>query len=321
MLTNKKVSLVVVNYKDEGSIRELYRRATEALQKTTSDYEIVYVNDASPDDSEIILRELAAKDRRLTVMLHSRNFGRENAFTSGLRQATGDAVVIMDGDLQDPPELIPEFVEKWLDGYQVVYGVRIQREKSLSRKFKFFYRLFYVVFDKLVQFKVPKNTGDFSLMDRVVVDHLNALPEKDRFTRGLRAWVGFKQRGVGFVRPERYWGSSTQQSFSKSFALARKAIFSFSYQPLEWIFTAAILSVVVMLAAIAFYLINYFLYPDQPRGFSTVIVLVLFIGSVQLVVLSFISEYLRRIFEEVKARPVAITKEVINNHKETDSNK
>jgi glycosyltransferase involved in cell wall biosynthesis len=315
MLTHKRISLVVVNYKDEGSIRELHRRATEVFKKITSDYEIVYVNDASPDKSEQILRELAAQDDKLTVILHSRNFGRENAFTCGMMQANGDAVVIMDGDLQDPPELIEQFVAKWLEGYQVVYGVRIKREDSLSRVFKFFYRWFYIVFGKMVPFKVPRDTGDFSLMDRRVVDQLNALPEKDRFTRGLRAWVGFNQTGVGFVRAERYWGASTQQSLFKSFALARKAIFSFSYKPLEWIFTAAILSVFALLAALVFYIVNYFLHPDQPRGFSTLLVAVLFIGSVQLVVLSFISEYLRRIFEEVKSRPISIIQEIINDHK------
>ncbi len=315
MLTPKKISVVVVNYKDEGSIRELHRRASETLEKITPDYEIVYVNDASPDNSEDILRELATQDSRLTVVLHSRNFGRENAFTSGLRQATGDAVVVMDGDLQDPPELIEEFVKKWLAGFQVVYGVRLKREKSLHRRYKFFYHWFYIVFNRMVSFHVPRDTGDFSLMDRRVVDHINALPEKDRFNRGLRAWVGFKQIGVGFERAERYWGSSTQQSVIKSFALARKAIFSFSYQPLEWIFNVAIASVFVFLLAIIFYIAHYFLYPGQPRGFMTLIVAVLFIGSVQLVVLSFISEYLRRIFEEVKSRPVAIIMEVLNDHR------
>jgi dolichol-phosphate mannosyltransferase len=315
MLTNKRLSLVVVNYKDEGNIRELHRRATEVLTRITPDYEIVYINDASPDGSEQILRELASKDEKLTVVLHSRNFGRENAFTCGLQQANGDAVVIMDGDLQDPPELIEEFVNKWLEGYHVVYGVRLKREATLGRVFRFCYRWFYIVFSKMVAFKVPRDTGDFSLMDRRVVDHLNALPEKDRFTRGLRAWVGFKQIGVGFIRAERYWGASTQQSLLKSLALARQAIFSFSYKPLEWIFAAAIFSVITLLIAIVYYVTHYFLNPNQPRGFSTILVAILFIGSVQLVVLSFISEYLRRVFEEVKSRPTSIVQEIINDHK------
>jgi polyisoprenyl-phosphate glycosyltransferase len=315
MLTHKRISLVVVNYKDEGSIRELYRRATETLNRITSDYEIIYVNDASPDGSEQILRELAALDDRLTVILHSRNFGRENAFTCGMMQSNGDAVVIMDGDLQDPPELMMPFVAKWHEGYQVVYGVRIKREESLNCIFKFFYHWFYIIFSKMVPFKVPRDTGDFSLMDRRVIDQLNALPEKDRFTRGLRAWVGFNQTGVGFVRAERYWGQSTQRSLFRNFDLARKAIFSFSYKPLEWIFTAAICSVFALLAALMFYSVNYFLHPNQPRGFSTLLIAILFIGSIQLVVLSFISEYLRRIFEEVKSRPISVIQEILNNHR------
>jgi len=315
MLTDKYISLVVVNYKDEGSILALYNRATDVFKKITPNYEIVYVNDDSPDNSELILRKLAYNDKNLTVVLHSRNFGRENAFTTGLKQAQGDAVVLMDGDLQDPPELMIDFVKKWLDGFDVVYGVREKREKSLKKKFRFFYHFFYIIFSKMTSFKVPKDTGDFSLMDRKVVNQLNSLPEKDRFTRGLRAWVGFKQIGVNFVRSERYWGDSTQQSFSAGFGLAKKAIFSFSYKPLEWLFTAAILSVVVFLVGIIYYISLYFFKPNEPLGFSTLIVVILFIGSIQLVAISILSEYIRRIFEEVKSRPVSIVKEVINDHK------
>lgn len=318
MLTRKKISIVPIAYRDEGNIEELYRRTVKVLKKITPNWEIIYVNDSSPDNSEEILRKLAKKDKRLTVVLHSRNFGAQSAFTTGMKQASGDAVVLMDGDLQDPPELIEKFVEKWLEGYQVVYGERKKRETSMGLLWEFIYHLFYVIFNKLSYIKVPLDAGDFSLMDRVVVDHLNRLPEKDRFIRGLRAWVGFKQTGVSYVRPERFWGSGVStNSFRKGLQWARKAIFSFSYAPLEWVFYAAMFSVFISLFGIFFYFILYLLIPNAPRGFMTILLAVLFLGSIQLVVLSLLSEYIRRIFEEVKNRPEAIVSEIINNHKKS----
>lgn len=316
MLTRKKISIVPVCYKDKGNIRELYRRLTKEIKKITSNYEIVYVNDASPDGSQEVLEELARRDKKLTVVLHSRNFGAQNAFTTGMKQAIGDAVVIMDGDLQDPPELITNFVKKWLEGYDVVYGIRRKREKSMGIFMEQVYHLFYLLFSKLSYIYVPTDVGDFSLMDRRVVNHINNLPEKDRFLRGLRAWVGFRQIGVSYVRPERFSGSgASTTSFFKGLVWARKAIFSFSYAPLEWVFYIASISVIASILAIIFYILIYFLEPGAPRGFITILIAVLFLGSVQLVVLSFISEYLRRIFEEVKSRPVSIVQKIINNHK------
>lgn len=316
MLTKKKISVVAIAYRDEGNIVELYKRLSKTLKGITPNYEIVYVNDASPDGSQEVLEKLAKKDKRLTVVLHSRNFGAQNAFTTGMKQALGDAVVLMDGDLQDPPELISEFVKKWTEGYDVVYGERRKREKSMGPLMEQAYHLFYVIFNRLSYVKVPLDVGDFSLMDRRVVDQINLLPEKDRFLRGLRAWVGFKQVGIPYVRPERFSGSgvSTTNIF-KALWWARRAIFSFSYEPLEWIFYTAIVSVLVSLLVAVFYVLIYFLYPGTPRGFMTILVATLFLGSVQLVVLSFISEYLRRIFEEVKSRPVSIVQKITNNHR------
>lgn len=316
MLTKKKISVVAIAYRDEGNIVELYKRLSKTLKGITLNYEIVYVNDASPDGSQEVLEKLAKKDKYLTVVLHSRNFGAQNAFTTGMKQALGDAVVLMDGDLQDPPELISEFVKKWTEGYDVVYGERRKREKSMGPLMEQAYHLFYVIFNRLSYVKVPLDVGDFSLMDRRVVDQINLLPEKDRFLRGLRAWVGFKQVGIPYVRPERFSGSgvSTTNIF-KALWWARRAIFSFSYEPLEWIFYTAIVSVLVSLLVAVFYVLIYFLYPGTPRGFMTILVATLFLGSVQLVVLSFISEYLRRIFEEVKSRPVSIVQKITNNHR------
>ncbi len=315
MLTRKKISVVPIAYLDEGNIEVLYRRLTAVLKKITPNYEIIYVNDASPDRSQEILERLAKKDKRLTVVLHSRNFGAQNAFTTGMKYASGDAVVIMDGDLQDPPELIEKFVKKWQEGYDVVYGSRPKREKSMGRIWQQIYHLFYVIFSKISYVKIPRDAGDFSLMDRRVVDMINALPEKDRFIRGLRAWVGFKQTGVNYIRSERFSGSGVStNSLLKGIKWARKAIFSFSYTPLELVFYLAIFSVFASLFAIILYIILYFLIPNAPRGFLTLLLAVLFLGSIQLVVLAIISEYIRRIFEEIKSRPIAITQKIVNKH-------
>lgn len=315
MLTRKKISVIPIAYMDEGNIKELYHRLTVVLKKITPNYEIIYVNDASPDRSQEILEKLAKKDKHLTVILHSRNFGAQNAFTTGMKYASGDAVVIMDGDLQDPPELIKKFVKKWQEGYDVVYGSRHKREKSMGKVWEQIYHLFYVIFGKVSYVQVPTDAGDFSLMDRRVVDMINALPEKDRFIRGLRAWVGFRQIGVEYVRSERFSGSGVStNSLFKGLKWARKAIFSFSYAPLEWVFYLAIFSVVASIFAIILYISFSLFLPNSPRGFLTLLLAVLFLGSIQLVVLAIVSEYIRRIFEEVKSRPVAITQKIINKH-------
>ena len=307
-----------IAYRDEGNIEELYRRLTAVLKKVTPNYEIIYVNDASPDRSQEILERLAKKDEHLIVILHSRNFGAQNAFSTGMKYATGEAVVIMDGDLQDPPELIEKFVKKWLEGYDVAYGSRRKREKSLGKLWEQIYHLFYVIFSQLSYVKVPQDAGDFSLMDRKVVDAINALSEKDRFIRGLRAWVGYKQIGVDYVRPERFSGTGVStNSFLKGLKWARKAIFSFSYAPLEWVFYLAILSVIASVFAIILYIIFSFVIPNVPKGFSTLLLAVLFLGSIQLVVLAIVSEYVRRIFEEVKARPISITQKITKRGKKS----
>ena len=319
MLTKKYLSVIPIAYKDEGNIKELYKRLTNTLKRITPNYEIIYVNDASPDNTREILGQLALKDKRLTVINHSRNFGAQNAFTTGMRQAIGDVVVIMDGDLQDPPELIEEFIKKWNKGFDVVYGVRRKREHSMGYFWENMYHFFYIIFNKLSYINAPVDVGDFSLMDRKVVEHVNSLPEKDRFIRGLSAWVGFKQVGVKYVRPERFSGRSNQ-SFLKNIAWARKAIFSFSYTPLEWVFYIAGFSVLGSISGLIFYVVLYFLKPDAPKGFLTLLVVVFFLGSIQLFTLSVIGEYMRRIFEEVKSRPSAIVSEVINDHRKSRSN-
>lgn len=307
MLTNRSLSVIVACYRDEGSVEEMLRRLTSVLGGITSNYEIIYVNDASPDNAEAVLVEAARRDPHLTVISHARNFGSQNAFSSGMRIARGDGVVLMDGDLQDPPEMIPAFVEKWLGGYDVVYGVRVKRKESPFRQIA--YKIFYRVFHQLAYVDIPLDAGDFALMDRKVVDVLNTLPERDRFLRGLRAWAGFKQTGVPYVRAARYAGESTN-SLWDNIRWAKKGIFSFSYKPLEWISYVAYGVVGLTALAMLYYLIRYLILPDAPPGWMTLMMVTLFFGGIQMLSLSIIGEYLARLFEEVKQRPLFVIKDV-----------
>jgi len=304
----KKISAVIACYKDEQAIPYMYKRLTDTFHKIQVDYEIIFVNDASPDNTERVLEELAEKDGHVIAINHSRNFSSQMAFTSGMDIATGDAVVLLDGDLQDPPELIEAFYKKWLEGYEVVYGVRTKREAPLLVHIA--YKLFYRIFHKMSYILIPIDAGDFSLMDRKVVEHLKCLPERDRFLRGLRAWVGFKQTGVPYLRSERMFGRSTN-NFLSLFRWAAKGIFSFSYIPLELITFFSLFTFIISVLGIIIQLILKFLLPNAPQGFPTVIIVVLFLGSVQLLSLSIIGQYIGKIFEEVKQRPKYIVKSII----------
>lgn len=288
----------------------MHERLVAVFTKIDVDYEIIFVNDASPDDAEQVLAELAARDDHVTVVTHSRNFGSQSAFTSGMRLCTGDAAVLLDGDLQDPPELIEEFYAKWIEGYDVVYGARVARDAN--RFLRFSYRAFYRLFRAASYVPVPLDAGDFSLMDRRVIDALNMLPETNRFLRGLRAWVGFRQIGVPYHRPERMFGKTTN-SLLRNIGWARKAIFSFSYIPLELITLVGILTTVVAFLAIIIEIVLRLVNPaSAPTGFASLIVLILFIGGIQLLCLSVIGSYLAHIYEEVKRRPPYIVATIQN---------
>ncbi len=289
----------------------MHERLTAVFKKIDVDYEIIFVNDASPDNAREVLAELAGVDPHVTVINHSRNFGSQSAFTSGMRLATGDAVVLLDGDLQDPPELIEAFHDQWLNGFDVVYGVRVKREakKVLQVAYKAFYRLFRAA----SYVKIPVDAGDFSLMDRRVVDALNSLPETNRFVRGLRAWVGFRQTGVPYFRAERAFGLSTN-SMLKNLGWARKAILSFSYVPLDLITVLAVLICIGSLLLIVGQILARIFAPQLvPTGFTTLIVIILFMGGIQLLCLSIIGSYLAHLYDEVKRRPAYIRESVINH--------
>lgn len=307
-----KISAVIACYRDAQAVPFMYKRLKDVFNQLKVNYEIIFVNDASPDDAEKVLTRLARKDKTVVVINHSRNFSSQMAFTSGMQIATGDAVVLLDGDLQDPPEVIAQFYPMWLKGYEVVYGVRVKREATLV--LQICYKLFYRLFHQLSYVSIPVDAGDFSLIDRKVVDVLNQLSERDRFLRGLRAWVGFKQIGVPYVRPERMFGVTTN-NWHRNFGWARKGIFSFSYVPLEFTMYLSLLIVVLSFAGIIFQVLLRIFLPDAPRGLSTVIILVLFLGGVQLLSIAILGEYIGKIFEEVKHRPMFVIKSILNKPK------
>lgn len=319
MLTNKKISVVIVCYNDGGSVREMYRRVTEVMKQITPNYEIVYVNDKSPDNALDVLREIAAKDKQLIVISHSRNFGGQAAYATGLRYATGDVIITLDGDIQDPPELFPELVKRWLEGYKVVYGIREKRKEGNAIR-GFFYKAFYRVFRKLSNI-MPLDASDFALMDREALDVLNSMPEVDRYMRAMRAFVGFKSTGIPYTHMERFSGK-TNFNFFGYVRFAKGLIFSFSKRPIEWVFYIAFFVGILSALSILFYVLSA-IFIASPSMVLTILVAVLFLGAVQMFSLSILAEYLLRTFDETKHRPSAIIDEIINdyqNYKEKTRN-
>ncbi len=295
------VSAIIACYKDAQAIPIMHRRLTETFDRLNVDYEIIFVNDNSPDDSEEVIRAITARDRHVIGVSHSRNFGSQAAFRSGMEIATKNACVLLDGDLQDPPELIEPFVAQWRAGFDVVYGRRVKREAPWHMALA--YKLFYRVFQYFSYVAIPRDAGDFSLMDRKVVRTLLTFPERDLFIRGLRAFVGFRQTGVDYVRPERMFGVTTN-SLLKNVGWAKKGLLSFSNTPLNVLTAAGFLmfwvSVVMGLASV----VSRLLFPDAaPRGFTSLVLVVIFFGSINILAVSLIGEYIAKIFEEVKRRP------------------
>lgn len=312
-----RISAVIACYRDALAIPIMHERLVAVFRSLGVDYEIIFVNDGSPDNAREVLAELAKDDPRVVVINHTRAFGSQSAFTSGLRLATGDAAVLLDGDLQDPPELIAEFYKRWKEGYDVVYGKRVERDAP--RVMRFAYRAFYRIFRKFSYVQVPLDAGDFSLLDRRVINVLNDLPETNRFLRGLRAWAGFRQIGVPYRRPERMFGTTTN-SLIKNLGWARRAIISFSYAPLDAIMWLALATVSVsFLGAIVQILLRIFDPSSVSRGITTIIVVVLFIGGIQLLCLAIIGSYLAHIYEEVKRRPSYVVESVLNQPRSVDT--
>jgi glycosyltransferase involved in cell wall biosynthesis len=302
------LSLVVPCLNEEEVLADTNARLVSALQQAPLDFEIIYVDDGSTDSSAEILRNLQSCDERLRVIQFSRNFGHQMAITAGIEHASGDAIVIIDADLQDPPEVIGEFVRKWLDGYDVVYGVRTEREGETAFKL-WTAKIFYRSISRLSDTSIPLDTGDFRLMDRRVVDSLLSMPERDRFVRGMVSWLGFSQASVPYRRVHRSAGV-TKFSLFKMVRFALDGIFSFSIVPLRlatW--TGFIASVLAIFGIVAVLLEKFFELPGMVKGWSSTVIAVLFIGGVQLICIGIIGEYVGRIYGESKHRPLYVVRD------------
>jgi len=309
----KKISAILACYKDNQAIPIMYERLTKVFSQSGYDYEIIFINDCSPYNDETMIAQLAVNDTHVLGISHSRNFGSQSAFLSGMELSSGDAVVLMDGDGQDPPEIIAEFIKKWEEGYDIVYGKRVKRDASFAMQFS--YKLFYRIFKKLSDVNIPVDAGDFSLINRKAVDQILSFSEKDVFLRGLRAWVGFKQIGVEYKRPERLFGKSTNDIL-KNIWWAKKGIFSFSIKPLQYIQAIGVAVFIATIGLSIFYIINYFINPPTgAKGITTIIFLILGLGGVQLISISILGDYIGKIIEEVKNRPKYIRDKIIYNSK------
>lgn len=308
---NESISAVVACYKDGQAIPIMYQRLVRTFEKLHIDYEIIFVNDGSPDNGQEVIREISSRNHRVLGITHSRNFGSQSAFRSGLEISSKRACVLLDGDLQDPPELIEQFVEKWREGYDVVYGRRVGREAPALMRTA--YKAFYVLFSRMSYVHIPRDAGDFSLVDRRVVRWLLECQERDLFLRGLRAFVGFRQVGVDYIRPERMFGRSTN-NLLKNLGWAKKGILSFSNVPLNMLTSAGILLFGVGLFLGFLQALARLVFPDSaPRGATTIVILVLIMGALNLLAISVVGEYIAKIFEEVKRRPHFIRMNIIQN--------
>lgn len=300
-------SIIAPIYNEEESLPELYRRVSEVMDQTNEPWELVLINDGSKDRSAEIIREMAAKDRRIRPVIFARNFGHQIAVTAGLDYSRGQAVVIIDADLQDPPELILEMIQKWKEGWEVVYAVRKEREGESWFKL-FTASLFYRMIYRITDVKIPLDTGDFRLMDRKVVNVMNTMREKHRFLRGMSAWVGFKQTGVTYNRAARFAGE-TKYPFKKMFRLALNAITGFSYFPLQVATYIGFIAAAIAIIAIPVVIILRATGEHPLLGQATTLLAVLFLGGVQLISLGILGEYIGRIYDEVKGRPLYVVSE------------
>ena len=304
-----KYSFVIPIYNEEATITELYRRVSLVMDRMDGEVELLLINDGSRDRSLELMRKLHQEDRRVNYLSLARNFGHQIAVTAGLNFARGQVIVILDADLQDPPELIPDMVEKWRQGYELVYAQRTQRRRESWFKRMMAY-LFYRILKRLADVDIPTDTGDFCLMDRKIVDALNAMPERNRYIRGLRAWVGFRQTVLRFERDPRFAGE-VKYTFRKSLALATNGLVSFSRVPLRLATYMGLLAATLALIMVVLILYWRLVQPYSPvTGFAMIAMSVFFLGAVQLICIGILGEYIGRIYEEVKGRPLYTLAEV-----------
>ena len=308
----KKISIVIPMYYEEQVAEECYKRVTGVLKNIKEyDYEILFVNDGSKDRTLEILEKIAKENDKVKIISFSRNFGHQAAVTAGLKYVTGDTIVIMDADLQDPPELIPDMLKHWEEGYEVIYGKRKTRDGESAFKL-FTAKAFYTTLNKLSDVEIPKDTGDFRLVDRKVVDVINSLPEHNKFLRGLFSWVGFKQYAYEYERKERFAGK-TKYPLKKMLKLAQDGILSFSTKPLKIVGGLGILSVIISIAILLYSILSFaFSWNNLTPGWTSLMCTITFLGGVILISLWMIGEYIARIYDETKQRPQYIIDKTIN---------
>jgi polyisoprenyl-phosphate glycosyltransferase len=302
-------SLIVPIYNEAENLATLYERVAAVMAQLPGVSELLLVDDGSRDASLEMMRQLQQQDERVVYLSLARNFGHQVAVTAGLNFARGDVIVILDADLQDPPELIPQMLELWRQGYQVVYAQRTRRQKeSFLKRWTAFW--FYRIINRLADIELPKDSGDFCLMDRCVVDLLNTMPERNRYIRGLRAWVGFKQTAISFERPPRFAGD-VKYTFTKSLQLAVNSIISFSRVPLRLATYVGLFSAGLSLIMVILVVYWRFFEPgSRLTGYGLIAGAVFFLGAIQLICIGILGEYIGQIFEEVKGRPLYTLKEV-----------
>lgn len=306
-MAKPRISIVAPVFNELESLQEFYRRVRKSLETTEESWELILVDDGSTDGSGALLSELAGQDNHVRPVIFARNFGHQLAVTAGLDYARGSAVIIMDADLQDPPEVIPDMLEKWREGYEVVFAIREEREGESWFKLataSLFYRLIY----RITDVDIPMDTGDFRLLDRKVVDVLSKMRERHRFLRGMSVWVGFKQTGVKYRRAARFAGA-TKYPFRKMFKFAWDAVTSFSYLPLQIAMYLGFISAGVSILAIPVVAIMRLAGSQAFFGQATTLIAVLFLGGVQLISLGILGEYIGRLYDEAKGRPLYIVRE------------
>ena len=314
-MEKKKVTLVIPMYYEEKVADECYKRVKQNLEKLENyNHEIIFVNDGSKDKTLDILENIANNDKNVKVISFSRNFGHQAAVTAGLKYVTGDAIVIMDADLQDPPELIPDMLKLWEKGNEVIYGKRKSRKGESAFKL-LTAKMFYKTLNALSDVEIPRDTGDFRLVDRKVVDTINALPEHNKFLRGLFSWVGYRQAAFEYERKERFAGE-TKYPLKKMFKLASDGIISFSTKPLKVVGALGMLSIFISVILLIYALVSYaFKLNDISAGWTSIMVAITFFSGIQLLSIWIIAEYVGRIYDETKQRPQYIVDKEINVEK------
>ncbi len=302
-----KISAIIPSYNEQENVGLMYERMSKVLSKISDDYEIIYVNDCSRDETLLRIKALADKDKHVKYVSFSRNFGHQIAVSAGLDVCQGDAVVIIDGDLQDPPELIEQMYEKYKEGYKVVYARRTSRDGETWFK-KFTAKMFYRILASMTSIDIPVDVGDFRLIDKVIVQHLRNMPEKSKYIRGQISWIGYKQTFVDYHRDARIYGT-TNYPLKKMLRFALDGITAFSDKPLKIASGLGIFSAIVSLLALVYALVSHFCFNNTITGWTSLILSVLFIGGVQLITIGIIGEYIARINNDVRNRPLYIVEE------------